>query len=157
MLVAHKNIAGVHIGMEKAVAEYLRKEHLYAALCQQLHVGILLFQRLDIGYGNTVDALHHQHIDTTVVRIHFRDIQHRAIFEVTPQLDGISRFTQQVQFVEQRFFVVAYHFQRTQTTSIRQQARHPARQAVDKLHICLDDRQDVRANDLDDHFPAVLF
>ncbi len=140
--------------MEEAVAEHLRKEDLHAALGQQLHVDAVLLQRRHVGDGNAVDALHHQHGFATVVGIDLRHVQHRAIFKVTAQLNGVGRFAQQIQLVDQRFLVVAHHLHGTQTAPVRQQARHPARQAIDELHIRFDHRQDVRADHLDHHLLA---
>ncbi|MNE07950.1 hypothetical protein D3C80_1005910 [compost metagenome] len=90
MLVTDKDIPRMHIGMEKAVAENLGEEDLHATFGQQFHVRSLIFQRHDIRHGNAVNTLHHHHILAAIVRIHFRHIQHWAVFKVTTQLDGVG-------------------------------------------------------------------
>jgi predicted unusual protein kinase regulating ubiquinone biosynthesis (AarF/ABC1/UbiB family) len=37
--------------------------------------------------------------------------------------------------MEQRFFILTNHLLRAQTSAVRQQSRHPARQAVDELNL----------------------
>ena len=96
VLVAHEDIARVHVRMEKAVAEHLGEEDLHATLGQQLHVRSLLLQGHHIRNRNTVDTLHHHHVLAAVVRIDFRDIKHRAVFKVATQLNSVCRFAQQV-------------------------------------------------------------
>ena len=157
MLVADEDVARVHIGMEKAVAEHLGEEDLHTPLRQQLHIGSLSLERLHVGHRNAVDALHHHHAFAAVIGVHFRHIQHRAVFEITPQLNGVGGFPQQVQLVQQRFFILTNHLLRAQTSAVRQQSRHPARQAVDELHVRFNDRQNIRTDNLDHHLFAVLF
>ena len=119
MMTADKNIARMHVGMEEAVAENLRKEDLHATLGQQLHVSPLRFQRGDVGHRDPVNPLHHHHAFATVVRINFRDIKHWALVEVAAKLDSVSRFTQQVELIQQRFFIFANHFLRAKATAVR--------------------------------------
>ena len=157
VLVADEYVARVHIGMKEAVAEHLGKEDLHAPLRQQLHVGPLGLQRLHVGHRDTVDALHHHHAFAAVVGVHLRHVQHRTIFEITPQLNGVGGFPQQVQLVQQRFFIFANHLLRAQTAAVRQQTRYPASQAVDELHVRFNDRQNIRADNLDHHLFAILF
>ncbi|MNG66468.1 hypothetical protein D3C79_247570 [compost metagenome] len=113
MLIADKNITGMHVRMEEAIAEHLGKEHLNPAFGQQFHVGALLFQRWNIRNRNSVDALHDQHAFAAVIGVNLRHIQHRATVEIASQLDGVGRFTQQVQLVQQGLFIFAHHFTRT--------------------------------------------
>ncbi|MNC64965.1 hypothetical protein D3C75_1152060 [compost metagenome] len=83
----------MHISMEETVAENLSEEHLHATFCQQFHVSALLVKHGNVRNGNAVDALHHHHVLTTIVREHFRHIQHWAVFKIPTQLDSIRRFT----------------------------------------------------------------
>ena len=105
MLVADEYVARMHIGMEEAVAEHLGEEDLDAPLRQQLHIGALGLQRLHIGHRDTVNALHYHHAFAAVVGVHLRHVQHRAVFEITPQLNSVGGFPQQVQLIQQRFFI----------------------------------------------------
>nr|GFD13108.1 hypothetical protein [Tanacetum cinerariifolium] len=58
---ADEDVAGVHVGVEKAVAEHLGEEQLHATFGEFLHVGALIGQGRQIGDLNPVDALHHQY------------------------------------------------------------------------------------------------
>ncbi|MNS32044.1 hypothetical protein D3C72_641150 [compost metagenome] len=90
VLVTHEDVTWMHISVEETVAEHLGEKYLHPAFSQQFHVGTLLFQRHHIRNGNTVDALHDHHVLTAVVGIDFRYVQHRAVFKVTAQLDGVG-------------------------------------------------------------------
>ncbi len=68
VFIAYEDVARVHIGMEKAVAKDLSEEHLHAAFRQQFHVGAVFLQRRNIRHRNAVNALHHHHPFTTVMR-----------------------------------------------------------------------------------------
>lgn len=113
-------------------------------------------QRLHIGHRDTVNALHYHHAFAAVVGVHLRHVQHRAVFEITPQLNSVGGFPQQVQLIQQRFFIFTNYLLRAQTTTVRQQTRYPARQAVDELHVRFNDRQNIRADNLDHHLFAIL-
>ena len=92
VLRINKNIAGVHIGMEKAITENLGEKHLHATFCQQFHISAVSFQCLNIRNLNPVNPLHHNQIAIAKIVIHFRNIQHRAIFKIAPQLNRICHF-----------------------------------------------------------------
>jgi hypothetical protein len=115
---ADENIAGVHVGVEEAVAEHLGEENLHATLGQHLHVGTLVGQGRQVGDLHPVDALHHQHFGAAPVPVDLRYIQQRRAFEVALELAGVGRFAQQVEFVVNGFFVVADHIHRVQQACI---------------------------------------
>ena len=119
MLAADKNIARMHIRMEEAVTENLGEKYLHTTLGQQFHVCALLMQSRNIRNRNTVDTLHDQHIFTAEIRINLRHIEHRAVFKITPQLNGISRFALQIQLIQQCFFILADDLFRPQTSAVR--------------------------------------
>ena len=143
--------------MEKAVAKDLSEEHLHAAFRQQFHVGAVFLQRRNIRHRNAVNTLHHHHPFTTIVRVNFRDVEHRAVFKIAPKLNGVGRFPQQIQFINQGLFVLAHHFGWAQTATIRQQTRHPASQTVDKFQIRFNDRQNIRADNFNHHLFTIRF
>ncbi len=115
---ADENVAGVHVSVEKAVAEYLGEEDLHAALGEHFHVGALIGQRREVGDLNAVDALHHQHFRPTPVPVDLRHVQQRRTFEVALQLAGVGRLAQQVEFVVDGFFVVLHHVDRVQQACV---------------------------------------
>ena len=74
MVVANKNIAWMHVCVEKAVAEHLGEKDLHAAFRQQLHVRALRFQRLHVGNRDPVNPLHDHHVFATVIGVDLRYI-----------------------------------------------------------------------------------
>ncbi|MNV06328.1 hypothetical protein D3C71_967010 [compost metagenome] len=115
---ADEDVAGVHVGVEEAVAEHLGEENLHATLGEHFHVGALVGQGCQIGDLDTVDALHHQYFRPAPVPIDLRHVQQRRAVEVALQLAGVGRLAQQVEFVVDGFFVVADHVHRVQQACI---------------------------------------
>ena len=153
---ADKNIAGVHVGVEEAVAEHLGEENLHATFGQHLHVGTLVGQGLKVGDLDPVDTLHHQHFGAAPVPVDLRHIHQRRAFEVAPQLTGVGRFAQQVEFVVNGFFVVADHIHRVQQAGVGAQALGGTGKDKEPGQIRADDRLEARAHHLDHHFFAGL-
>ena len=78
------------------------------------------------------------------------------IGEVAPQLRGIGRFAHQVQFVVQVLGEFGDHLARLQALAVRPELFEQHRQRVEQGQVVLDDRQHVRAQDLDRHFVAAV-
>ncbi|SUX76565.1 Uncharacterised protein [Citrobacter freundii] len=53
---------------------------------------------------------HHHHVLAAIVRVNFRDVQHWAVFKITSQLNRVRRLAQQIQLINQRFFIFTDHF-----------------------------------------------
>ena len=95
----HENVAGVHVGMKKIVAERLLEKDLDAAFGQHLKVHAHAAQPVQLTDGNALDALHHQHVGPGKVPEHDGVINERAAQPVAPQQAGIGAFAHQVQLV----------------------------------------------------------
>src|SRR5690606_3892675 len=102
----HKNVARMHVGVEEAVSEDLGEKDLHATLGQFFHVCALGLERLHIGNGGAVDALHDQHFGAGVVPVDFRNIDQGGVLEITAQLRGVGGFPLQVQFVKNGLLIV---------------------------------------------------
>ena len=96
----HENVAGVHVGMKKIVAERLLEKDLDAAFGQHLKVHAHAAQPVQLTDGNALDALHHQHVGPGKV----------------PENDGVinERAAQQVQLVGEDVLKLGDDGQRTQ-------------------------------------------
>src|SRR5690606_35303857 len=87
-----KDIARMHVGMEKTVAEYLGKEDLHPFFRQYLHIDARLFERGYVGNRNPVNAFHHQHRFVGVVPVDEGDVDQRGVLEIPAQLAGVGGF-----------------------------------------------------------------
>ncbi len=97
----------------------------------------------------TVEVHQSQWISGTISRL--------RIDEVAAQLRGVGRFAHQVQFVAQVFGEFGDHLARLQALAVRPQPFEQHRQRVEQGQVVLDDRQHVRAQDLDRDFVAAVF
>ena len=63
-------LPGCMSAWKKLSQKHLGEEDLHAAFRQQLHIGAVGLQRRYVGHRDAVDALHHQHLFTAVIRVH---------------------------------------------------------------------------------------
>ena len=68
----HQDVAGVHVGVEEAVAEHLGEEDLDAVARELRDVDAGVAQALDLADRDAVHALHHHHVAVAVVPVHLR-------------------------------------------------------------------------------------
>ena len=153
---ADEDVAGVHVGMEEAVAKHLGEENFHATFGQQFHVGALVGQGRQVSHRDAVDALHHQHLMAAQVPVHLRHVEQWRAVEVAPQLAGVGRLTQQVEFVVDGFLVVADHLNRAQATGIGGSLFSDAGDQEQPGQILTDDWLEARAHHLDHHLFAGL-
>ena len=146
----------MHVGVKEAVAEHLGEEDLHPALGQQLHVGAVGFQRLNIGDRNAIDALHHQHLLAAEIGDDFRHIERLGAGEVAAQLNGVGRFAHQVELVEDGLAILLYHLDGTQPRTLGRETGHQTGQRLHQPQVGFDDRLDVGADHLDDDLAATL-
>ena len=81
---ADKQIAGVHVGMEKIVPEYLGEKYFHAAFGQYLQVDVIGTQGIDITDLYSIDALHHHHVRAAIRPVHLRHVQYVGVAEIAP-------------------------------------------------------------------------
>ncbi|SAJ33735.1 Uncharacterised protein [Enterobacter cloacae] len=153
---ADEDVAGVHVGMEEAVAEHLGEEDLHAALGQCLEVGALVAQGFQVGHRDAVDALHHQHLGPAPVPVDLWHVEQRRAFEVAPQLRGVGCLAEQVEFVDDGFLVVADHFHGVQAPRLAGDPLGEAGEDEQPGDVGADHRFQVRPDHLHHHFLAAL-
>ena len=153
----HENIAGVHVGMKKCVAEHLRKKYFHAVAGQAFDVDVMFFQLLDVVDGNGVDALHHQHFFAAIIPKYFRHVKQAAVGEITLELTAIRCFANHIEFVDNGFFELAHDFARTQAPTIGQKFFHQDCEHVQQRNILPDCAFDGWPHDLDRRLTAGFF
>ena len=57
----NENVAGMHVGVEKAVAEYLGKKYFHAGAREPGDINALRTQRVDVRHWRAAHALHYHH------------------------------------------------------------------------------------------------
>ncbi len=149
---ADENVAGVHVGMEEAVAKNLREEDFHAALGEQFHVGALIRQAGHVGDLQAVDTLHDQHFRAAPVPVDLWHVKQVGAFEVASQLAGVGRFTQQVEFVVDGLFIIHHHLHRVQQAGIGRHALGGAGQNEQPRQVLTDDRLEAGAYHFDHDF-----
>ena len=73
----HEDVAGVHIGVEEAVAKDLGEEDFHATLGEDFHVGVGGVDGVLVGDVGGVDAFHRQDVFAAVAPVDFRDVEQR--------------------------------------------------------------------------------
>ena len=91
-----KNVAGVHVGVEKTIAEYLGKKDFNAGGREFGEVDAIGAQLVDLRNRRALHALHDHDGRGAPVPVNFRDDQQLRLAKVAPQLRGIRCFTHQV-------------------------------------------------------------
>ena len=94
----------MHVGVKEIVAEDLGEKDLHPAFGERLEVYAACAQGVDIAHRNAGDAFHDHDIGTASGPVDFRHVEHVGILEIAPQLRGIGRLAQQVEFVEDGLF-----------------------------------------------------
>ena len=113
-----KNVAGVHVGVEKTIAEYLGKKDFNAGGREFGEVDAISAQLVDLRNRRALHALHDHYGRGAPVPVNFRDDQQLRLTEIAPQLRGIRCFTHQIKFVAQVFGEFGHHFSRLQSLAI---------------------------------------
>src|SRR3954464_12102057 len=76
-VACYQDVSGMHIGMKKAVTEYLREENLHARARQLRHIDALLAQAFHLADGRTGHALHDHDLGAAKIPKHFWNEQQR--------------------------------------------------------------------------------
>ncbi|CWP22091.1 Uncharacterised protein [Neisseria meningitidis] len=147
----NQNIAGVHIRVEKAVAEDLREKDFHAVIGEFVQIDAVCFEFGDVGNRRAVHPFDCQHVAGAVVVKHLGHNQHIAVLEIAPELSGIGGFAHQIQLVVQVFVELRHHFERLQTLAVGKQTLHPNRAETHQRQILFDKGQKVGAQNFDSH------
>ena len=146
-----KNIAGMHVGMEKVIPKHLGEKYLHATIRQYLQIHAFTLKPGHIAYRDAAYFLHHHRILAGVVPIDFGDVKHLGILKMTTDFRGIGGFPHQVQFVDNGFLELCHHFDRAQPTGIRQKTAGQLRQFIQQGKIRSNTLFDAGPQHLDHH------
>ena len=145
----------MHVGVEKIVDEYLREERFDAAFGKQLHIRAGRDELTGVGDRYAVDPFEDEHVFARMVPIHPRYIQQWRFGEVAAELCRIGAFVDQIQFVQDRIFIILRDFDEMQAPRINRNTFEQPRDGVQKLQILTYYVADTRTNHFDDDvFPG---
>ncbi len=147
--VADVDVAGVHVGVEEAVAQRLREEDLDGARRQLLDVDAGLAQPRHLAHRDAVHALHHDDVAAAVVPVHLGHPQQPRAGEVAPQLRAVGGLAHQVQFVVQVLVELGHHFARAQPLAVAPQLLHQQRAGLQQRQVLVDRRVHAGPQHLD--------
>ncbi len=153
---AHQDVAGMHVGVEKAVAEDLREEDLHTVARQLVHVDAGLAQLGRMRDAHTVHALHHEHLGGAPVPEHLGHQQQVGVGEVAAQLAGVGGLAHQVEFIVQVLVELGDHLARLQALAVGPQLLHPRGHVAHQREIAVDHRQHAGAQHLHGHLAAIV-
>ena len=153
---ADLDVAGVHVGVEEAVAKDLREEDRDAVARQLLDVDAGVAQPAQLADRHAVHALHHDHAGGAVIPHHLRDHHQPQAVHVAAQLGGVGGLAHQVELVVQVDVELGHHFARLQALAVGEQALDPDRQRVQQRQVVVDHRHHAGPQHLDRDLAAGL-
>ncbi len=154
VLDLHENIAGMHVGMEKIIAEHLREKDLDPVRRELGDIRARGTQPLEIVDDDSVDALHHHDVHPAVVPEDFRDVQQRRSGEVALQLGRVPRLAKQIQLIQNGLAVFAHQLGGPQAARIRPIFFRQVRERGKHFEVALDDFTHAGTQDFDHHLAA---
>ncbi len=144
-----EDVAGMHVGVEVAVAEHLGEEELDAGAREPRDVDARLAQPVHLRDRYAGHPLHHHHLGAAVVPVHGGNEQQRRVLEVASQLRAVRGFARQIELVAQGLLELADDLARTQALAVRPQLFHQQRAGVQQRDVLLDHGRDVGPQHLD--------
>ena len=81
-VLQHKNIAGMHVGMEKTIAKHLREKYFHAVRRESGDIDAVRPQLREVIDRQKIHALEHQRIAVGVIEIHFRHVKQCAVGKI---------------------------------------------------------------------------
>ena len=83
---SHRNVARMHVGVKKTIAEHLREKYFNAVAGQLFNVDASVAQLVDLVDWRGVQSLHHHHVLLAPVPVHFGHVEQRRAGEIAAQL-----------------------------------------------------------------------
>ena len=151
-----KDVAGMHVGVEEAVAEDLGEKDLDTGAGQARNVHAFFTQRVDLRNHRAVHAFHDHHAGGAPVPVHFGQDQQVGTLEVAPQLRAVGRLAHQVQLVVQVFVELGDYLARLEPPAIRPDGFQQVGGNLQQGDVMLDHGQDAGAQDLHRDFAAAV-
>ena len=140
-----EDVAGVHVGVEEAVAEHLREEELDAGARQLLEVDAGLDQPLDLRDRDAAHPLHHHHFAGAPVPVH---LGHAAAAASAAKLrrscEQLAASRDEVELVAQRLLELGDDLARAQPLAVGPQLLDEHRAGLHQADVVLDHRRRCR-------------
>ena len=156
IVVQDENIAGVHVGVEEVVPEYLREKDLDAVFGEHLDVGAIRAQRIHVADRRAEDAFLHQHFGAAVIPVDLGYVQHIRALKVAFELSRVGSLAHQVELIEDRVLVFVDNLERFQSLAMLPISVSEARKHAQDSEIAFDLLVNAGAQNLDDDLGAVL-
>ncbi len=150
------DVAGVRIGMEEVVAEYLGVEHPHALGRQRLAVDAGGIQGENVVRRDAVHPFERERALAGVAPDHFRHVQIVGVQPETPQHAGVGALALQVELGGQRAFDLGYYFARADLVGARVGAVDQRGQRLEQRDGGVDLLFDRRPQHLDHHLAAFV-
>ncbi len=150
-----EDVAGVHVGVEVAVAEHLREEELDARPRQPLEVDAGLDQPVDLADRDPGHPFHDHDFAAAPVPVDLGHLQQRGIPEISAQLRAVGRLARKVELVRQRLLEFADDVARPETLAVGPQLLDQRRGGAQERDVLVDHLCDVRSQHLDRDLGAV--
>jgi hypothetical protein len=144
-----EDVAGVHVGMEEAVAKDLGEKDLDAGARQRRQIDAGGDQRVGLTDRDAPHALHDHHRRRALIPVHFGHLQQPRTAEVAPQLRAVGGFAHQVEFVVEILGELADDFARLQPLAVRPDLFEQTGEGVEQRQIAGNDAVHAGAQDLD--------
>ena len=145
-----EDVAGVHVGVKEVVAEHLREEDLDAVLREPLDVRAGAAQRLDVVDLDAEDALHRQHVRAAKIPMDLGHVQQVGAGEIALELRGVRGFAHQIELDGERPLELRDDLDGMEPMRLGPVALREPGDRVQHLDVALDQRRDVRPQDLHD-------
>ena len=145
-----EDVAGVHVGVKEVVAEHLREEDLDAVLREPLDVRAGAAQRLDVVDLDAEDSLHRQDVRAAIIPVDLGHVQQVGAGEIALELRGVRGLAHQIELDGERPLELRDDLDGMQPMRLGPVALGERRDRVQHLDVALNQRRDVRPQDLHD-------
>ena len=146
---SHEDVAGMHVGVEKTVAEHLCEKNLHSRTAQARNVDAFGLEPLDLPDRDAAHALHHHDLSVAPVPIHFGNEKEWRMQEVAPELRAVGRFAAEIELIVDCLVELRDDLARFEALAVRPELLDQPGAHLHEREIPLDGRRDVRAQYLD--------
>ena len=153
-VVVHEQIAGMHVGMEEAVAQRVAQEGLHHRAAELLEVEALRHQRLAIGKARALHPFERQHVAGRAVPVDAGNAEIRVVARVLGHLGERGGFEPQVHLQRDGARERVHDVEHPQALRFRRMALGKARREVEGLDVGAEAVPHIRPQHLHGHGPA---
>ena len=149
---ADLDVAGVHVGMKKPIAEDLGEKDRHPVAGQFFDVHARIAQLLHLADGDALHALHHQNFWAAKIPVHLRNQHQVKTFHIAFELGGTGSLADQIQLIMQMPIKLGHDFTGLQPFAIVAELFNPARHHVHQAQVFFNHGQHIGAQHLDGDF-----